>query len=288
MAIPTNYIFQSGTCLKSELYDTIINKLIAAGWTNVSSKPDTDFDVLTSPGNTGNKALVLNIRPIPAAGTAANNIKTSAYCQMSIRLQTSYTPGSAGVAGVFGRPSLAWTDVYIAPVSAGASLAADTSVKYKWYADASKIIFTIEYPPATNMNPVMFYLGAPDSTFVSESGSSGTIFASSINMTAASTLYICNTSDGIGSLNAPYTMTSSAFNILKNPNNEGLFFQSAMYYQSPTEGIRGMLDGILCLPNQATQTGNTITIDGKTYYQLVCHVVGNSSFPYPVILVRTA
>jgi hypothetical protein len=288
MAIPTNYIFTSGTCLKSELYDLIISKLIAAGWTQVSSNPTTDFDVLTSTGNSGDKALVLNLRPIPAAGTAANTVKTSIYCQMSIRLQTSYVPGTSGVAGTFGRPSLAWTDMYIVPVAASGTLPPDTTVNYKVYADASKIIMAIEFPSATSMSPLLFYLGAPDSAFVAEAGSSSTVFATTANATTAASLLKCNTSDGIGSVAAPYAMALTAFSILKNPNNEGIYFQSGVYYQTATEGIRGMLDGVLNMPNMAAQTGNTITMDGKTYYQLVCHIIGSSSFPYPVLLVRTA
>jgi hypothetical protein len=288
MTIPTDYVFTSGTCLKNEVYDVIINKLLAAGWENVSSNPTTDFDVLTSPGNAGDKALVLNLRPLPAAGTVANNIKTSNFCQASFRLQTSYTPGTTGVAGTFGRPTQTWTDLYICPVAASGQLPADTTVKYKVYADASKIIMAIEFPSATSLNPILFYLGAPDSVFVAESGSSSTVFASTSMATTAGNLLICNTSDGIGSVAAPYAMVVTGFSILKNPNNEGIYFQSGMYYQSATEGIRGMLDGILCLPNMAVQTGNTITMDGKTYYQLVCQVQGNNSFPYPVMLVRTA
>ncbi|WP_434132779.1 hypothetical protein KIAC18_000307 [Sporomusa sphaeroides] len=288
MPIPTDYIFTSGTCLKSEIYDTIINSLVTAGWTNVSSNPTTDFDVLTSPGNTGNKALVLQLRPLPAAGTAANNIKTSNFCQASFRLQTSYSPGTEGTAGTFGRPSLAWTDLYVVPVAANGQLPSDTTVKYKVYADASKIILAIEFPSATSLNPVLFYLGAPDSTFVAEADSNGLVFATTANATTAGSLLVCNTSDGIGSVAAPYAMAVTGFNILKNPNNEGIYFQTGLYYQSATEGIRGMLDGVLCLPNMSVQTGNTITMDGQTYYQLVCEVRGNTSFPYPVLLVRTA
>jgi hypothetical protein len=288
MAIPTDYIFTSGTCLKSEIYDLIINSLVNAGWANVSSNPTTDFDVLTSPGNAGDKALVLNIRPLPAAGTAANNIKTSNFCQASFRLQTSYTPGTEGTAGTFGRPSQPWIDLYLAPVAANGQLPADTTVKYKVYADASKIILAIEYPSATGLNPVLFYLGEPDSRFTTESGSSSTVYATTTNATTATNLLICNTPDGVGSVAVPYVMPLSCFTILKNPNNEGIYFQSGLYYQSATEGIRGMLDGVLCLPNMGVQTGNEIIINGATYYQLVCHTQGNNSFPYPVLLVRTA
>lgn len=284
-----DYIFTSGTCLKSELYDLIISKLIDAGWQNVSSNPATEYDVLTSKGKNGDRDLVLQLRPLPAAGTAANNVKTSNYCVASFRMQTSYIPGSSGSAGTFGRSSQAWTDLYLVPVSAATgTLPTDTTVNYKVYADASKVIMAIEYPLATTYNPLLFYLGEPDSVFMAEKPHSGMVFATTAMATTAANLLVCDTPQGLGASAAPYAMPLNGFNILKNPNNDGLYFQTGVYYQSSTEGVRGMLDGVLCLPNMAVQTGNTITIDGKTYYQLVCQTAGNNSFPYPVLLVRTA
>jgi hypothetical protein len=287
MAIPTDYIFTSGTCLKSELYDLIINKLIAAGWQNVSSNPTTDYDVLTSPGNTGDRALVLNLRPIPAAGTVTNTIKTSAFCQMSARLQTSYVPGTAGAAGVFGRPALAWTDVYVAPVAASGQLAADTTLNYHVYADASKIILAIEYPPATAYSPVLIYLGEPDSQFAGETGSSSVVLAVTNSATTATSLQICGTSDGMGSVTTPYALTTYALLPAGDPNMGNKRMVSNIYYGSAAESFRGMLDGVKCMLNVTVNTGDTVTIGAEVYRVLVCHTQGNISFPSKALLVRT-
>lgn len=288
MAIPTDYIFQSGTCQKKELYDLIINKLKDAGWTDISSKPDTDFVVLTSAGNTGDKQLILNLRPLPAAATAANNVTTSDFCQMSYRLEDAYTPGAAGVAGIFGRPSLAWSDLYIAPVAASGKLALDTVVNYKVYADLSKIILVVEYPPAVSMSPILIYMGLPDTLYMPQAGNSGTLVAVTNTAITATNVQVCNTPDGIGNVTAPYALPTQTLLALKNPNNANKYMVSDVYYGSTTEGVRGKLDGIYCMPNQNIQTGDNVIINAKTYYVICCHAQGNSSFSSPALLVRIA
>lgn len=113
MSTPTDYIFTSGTCARSALYQLIIDQLTAAGWTNVASLASSDFVVMKSTSNTGDKNLLLNIRD--SSSTAVNPTTTTDYCVMSYRLQDTYVPGAAGVAGVFGRPALAWTNLFLAP-----------------------------------------------------------------------------------------------------------------------------------------------------------------------------
>jgi len=286
MPVPTDYIFTAGSCQKSEILDLIVNKLKAAGWTDVSSLASSDYIVLKSTGNTGDKNLILNLRKGNAAGTAGRDVDTTAYCQMSYRLQDSYIPGAEGVAGVFGRPTLAWTDLYIAPVAANGTLALDTTVNYKVYVDVSKIILAIEYPPATGYSPILIYMGQPDTVYMPESGSKGVLVAVTNGGTTAASAIICNSPDGIGSVATPYAVATAALLPTKNPNNAGKYFDSPVYYQTTTEGMRGKLDGILCMPNLAALTGDNITIDGDNYYVLVCHAQGITSFPSQVLLVR--
>lgn len=288
MAIPTDYIFTAGSCQKKDIYQLIIDKLTAAGWTNVSSLATSDYVVLTSPGNTDDKNLIINIRDIPAAGTVANTVKTSVYCQMSYRLQSSYVPGTSGVAGVFGRPSLAWTDLYIAPVAASGTLPPDTTVSYKVYADANGIILAIEYPSATGLNPILIHMRQPDTVHMPESNNEGMVVAVTNGGTTAANLMICDSPVGIGAVSAPYAMPTAVFPFLKNPNNAGEYFESPIIYQSASEGVRGVLDGIIHLPNMAISTGDNVTIDGNTYYALVCHTQGITSFPSQALLVRIA
>lgn len=289
MAIPTDYIFQSGTVLKNGIFDLIVNKLVSAGWVDISSKPATDYVVLTSTGNTGDKSLVLNLRDLNSAATPINSVKTTNFNTMSYRLQSSYTPGAAGVAGTFGRPTQAWNPLDIVPtVVTSGTLAADTVINYKVYADASKIILVLEYPITIGYNPMVIYMGQPDSEYVVESASRGVLVATTTNATLAANVQVCNSPDGVGATATSYSMPTTALIPLTNPNAIGKYFESDIYYQSSTEGIRGKLDGVLCLLNSSISTGDIVTVGAKTYYCVVCHVQGATSFPSQALLVRTA
>lgn len=289
MAIPTDYIFTRGTVAKNGVFDLIVNSLTAAGWQPVASLPSADGTVLKSTGNNEDKALIINIRDTNAAN--ANSVKTTNYNTMSYRLQDTYTPGAVGVAGVFGRPSLAWTALDIVPtVATTGTLAQDTTLTYSVYADKSKIILALEYPSATNYSPLLIYLGAPDSIWASDSLNTGCLLATTVNATStASSLYICNTSDGMGSVTAPYTLSTYSLVPPGDPNMGGKRMVASIYYGNTSEGYRGKLDGIKCLLNSKINTGDTVTIGAETYYTLVCHSQGNSSFPTGVaLLIRTA
>lgn len=287
MAIPTDYIFQKGTCLKNQVYQLIIDKLVAAGWEDVSSNPATDFVVLKSTGNTEDKELILNIRPTNASN--ANSVVDTAYCAMSYRLQDTYTPGEAGVAGTFGRASLAWTVLYIAPVASLTTvLGADTEVNYHVYADASKLILTLEYPVPTNFNPQVIYMGLPDSLLVSDSANRGMLVGASAYGIATSSVQICNTSDGVASVTAPYTLATYSLLPPRDPNAANKRMVSSIYYGSGAESYRGKLDGIKCMLNTKVNTGDTVTIGAETYRVLVTHSISYTSFPSLALLIRTA
>lgn len=286
MAIPTDYIFTSGSCTKSEVFDLIVSKLTTAGWQSVASLATTDYTVLTSAGNTGDKSLVLNIRDTNISN--ANSVKTTNYNTMTYRLQTSYTPGTAGVAGTFGRPAqTAWVGLDIAPtVVTTGTLAADTVVNYKVYADLSKIIIAVEYPAATGYNPILIYMGAPDTSFMPQADNSSAIVATSNTTATAASIMVADSPDGMGTVALPYALATSALLPAKSPNNGGKYIVSDIYYGNATEGIRGKLDGILCTLNTSLLTGDNITIGAQTYYVLCCATQGNTSFPSQAILVR--
>jgi len=287
MAVPTNYIFTSGMCAKNEIYDLIINSLIAAGWTDISSKASTDYVVLSSTGNTGDKALLLNLRDVNVAGS--NSVKTTNYNTMSYRLQDTYVPGASGVAGTFGRASLAWSLLDIVPTtSTSGTLAMDTVINYHVYADASKIILALEYPTATGYSPLVFYLGEPDTMYTPETGNKGCLFATTANVPTANGVIICNSPDSVGTVTSPYALTSYGMIAPSEPNVSGKRFPSPILYGSATEGYRGKLDGLLVTVGSNILTGDTVTIGSQTYYALVCQTQGYVSFPTRALLVRTA
>ncbi len=287
MAIPTSYIFTAGTCAKSQIYQLILDSLTGAGWTNISSLASSDFVVMQSTGNSGDKNLILNLRETNAA--AANSIVTTDMCAMSYRLQDTYTPGATGVAGTFGRSALAWTSLYIAPVAAlTTTLGKDTIITYHVYADASKLVLCLEFPSPTSLGPVVIYMGEPDTLFATESASRGALVACSCQATTATGLQVCNTPDTVASVTAPYNLTVSALLPLGDPNTSNKRMISSMYYGSATESFRGKLDGIKCAYYNNFVTGDTVTIGAETYYVVVTATQGNTSFPTRALLLRIA
>jgi hypothetical protein len=228
---------------------------------------------------------VLNLRKGSVA-TPANDVSTTAYCQFSFRYPTSYTPGAAGVAGTFVRPGV-WRDVFIAPVAAAGTLAMDTTYSYKIYADKSKIMFGIEFPPATGYSPMFFHIGLPDSMWCTEGGNRGMLFGGTTSaVVTAKNFWIADTPAGMGSVADIYVEPCICTLAPKNPNNDGKYVVSDICYGSSTEGIRGQINGVIALPTDNIVTGDIVKDDGHTYYILNCHVLGTNSFQSPVVGVR--
>jgi hypothetical protein len=287
MAIPTDYVFTPGACQKKDFYGVITAALLAAGWTNVSSLASSDYEVYTSTGNTGDKNLVLNLRK-GSASYPAYDVTTAAYCQFSYRFPTSYTPGSAGVAGTFIRPDV-WRDIYIAPIGANGTLPMDTTYNYKIYADKNKVIFTIEFPSGTNMAPMLHYVGLPDSLYCTETGSRGMIQAATNNgQLGNNVVLISDTPSGMGSNAACYSIPIICTLAPKNPNNGGKYVVSDIYYGSATEGTRGKLDGVVALPTGSVLTGDIITIGTYQYYVISSAAYNYNNFPSLALAIRIA
>lgn len=286
MAIPTDYIFTPGTCLKKDFYGVLKNALLSAGWINITSNYATDGDVLTSPGNTGDKALIINMRSANVKNDY--DTATTAYCLMSIRFPTSYTPGAAGVAGTFVRPGgWQWMAIYPATNPANVQLAMDTIYNYKLYVDKSKLIFSIEFPLGLNTNPIFHYIGLPDSIYCDEAGNRGMVWGTTCySQSATGNVLIADRPNGISSASDVYDIPLLCNLSAKNPNNSGKFGISDIYYGNSNDGVRGKLDGIFTFPSTGLLTGDTITIGSNVYYALICHQYYNNSFPSLGIAIR--
>lgn len=93
------YLFSSGSCLKKDLFDTIINLFKANGWTDISSNERLDYFILSSPSESGGRNLVLQIRP--HTGVATADVRYTDSHLAYYRLIESYTPATNIIAGVY-------------------------------------------------------------------------------------------------------------------------------------------------------------------------------------------
>lgn len=85
--------------LKKDVYNTIIETMTTGGWTDISTNPVTDFNVMMSPGEENNKKLIIQLRPLNNSNN--NSIVTTDYGVMSYRLIEEYTPATSPIAGVY-------------------------------------------------------------------------------------------------------------------------------------------------------------------------------------------
>lgn len=280
-------VFVKGTCLKSDLYDTIKNAMIAAGWQNVSSNAGTDYDVLTSTGETGDKQLVFQMRPLPVAGGTASVITGNNHAA-SIRLVGGYTPGTGGVAGTFDRTTAAepWRALYFAAAATSVTIDKGTTVSYVMFVNKNRVVVNISYPPAINVPPCTIWIGMPDDTYCSEPRSRGLLLACSANSSGA--LSTIQATDNAGELASSASSVPRNFYTRlapKNPNSAGKYTISEIFYGDDGEGVRGKLTDVFALPSQNILHGDTITVGTRDYFVIVNGTSGTDDFPAKALAV---
>lgn len=285
------YIFTPGQCTKAQLYDVVLNAMLAAGWQNITSNYATDGDVLYSTGVNGDKSLIINLIPYSgrnasgitasAANDAAYSTRTTTYAYWSFRLEQSYTPGASGTAGTFSHPSRTFNNpIYLfAGLGPGSNWGAtyyagnitfpiDTVMNYYIYVDKSKLILFVKPPDTYSINWSVIYIGLPDTTFAKCDNGRGVICALNWNWWGAFPLMTEYPDDGVV---AQLTGTNNYYTALTfvqpttSPNQNGKYFLSEIYYHNSSYGLIGKLDGILGVSNNGLTTGDTITIAGITY-----------------------
>jgi hypothetical protein len=272
-----DYIFTQGTCLKSEFFSVLKGIFTAAGWVDISSNAATDFTVMSSTGEGGDKALIFQMRETNLSN--ANSIVTTNYSHMTVRLPGSYTPGTTGVAGTFARAAEIWRTFAIIPVTASSSLyAPNTPLTYYYHANKNRVIIIIESPATTGIAPVIHYFGLPDVQYASEPASRGLLYATSALATLASNVLVTDTPGEAASEIAAVSRPVQIQLTPKNPNAAGKYHISDIFVGDVSEGLRFNLSGLYALPNQGIVNGDIITVGTKKFRVVLTQAQSNSSF----------
>lgn len=274
-------IFSTGTCKKKDVLNTMVNLMKAAGWNNVSSNPATDFIVMNSKGEAGDKDLFIQFRSSNISN--ANSIESTDYNVASFRLIGSYVPGAPGVSGIFERTTEAWRNLYVVPSTT--TVNSEVMLNYHYSVDKNRIIFIIETPESINFAPVTHYFGLPLS-FVSEPNSRGVIAASSAYAVTASNVQITNAAGELPSDAASSSRVVYAAMPPKSPNSAGKHTPVEMYYGNTTEGIRGKLEGIYVIPSGGVNNGDTLSVGTKLFRAVVNGVASSNSFPSTTLFIQ--
>jgi hypothetical protein len=261
-------IFTTETITKGNIYQRIKELLVANGWTNVSSKPATDFDIFYSKGVAKDKELYFQLQDPGGLFTTG----TQAF--FNIKMINKYTPGAAGVSGTFdsSRSSEPWRNLYI--FSGSALPYADTPITFSYSINADRIVFVTE--PPLIMNTVtssnICYIGAM-ALYESEPNCRSLVVVQAMGYYTGlgSTTGIVVTSTPYSDTTASYALSPYRINTLSEYNNNDVRFISEIGVGSAAEGLRGKLDGIYCLyinANSRTSSGDTLT-DGTNTYRVI-------------------
>ena len=270
-----DYIFTEGKIAKKNFFNKLIEILTAAGWANVSSNPTTDFVVMHSKGESGDKDLFIQLRS--TNNSNANPIDSTDYSVMSYRFVEGYTPGTGGAAGTFTRSNETWVALHLVPSAIATQLNQELELTYFYHVNKNRIIISIETPVSTSLAPVIVYLGLPDVLYTDEPGSRGLVCATSCYPRTNNTIHVSNAAHPLPSDTTSSTRTIYVTLSPKNPNTAGLYTISEMTYGNVAEGTRAKLTGLYQLPNGNINNGDFIEIDAKLYRIVVTHVVASSS-----------
>lgn len=273
-------IFSEDKCLKSELPNKIVQLMESTGWENVSSNYATDYYVMQSNGEQGDKDLFFQFRPLAVNGTG--EITTTTAFVMSYRLINGYTPSeTVDTAGVFERPSEAWK---IMNITAGA---VDPSVELNlWYSvNKDRLILNIYAPESLNISPIMLYIGLP-THYTSEPKSRGLVVLTSYGANTANVVMASDTVAELPSLPASTTFPIQHSLAPKSPNSAGLHTPCELFYGNAQVGVRGKIDSLYFLPNNSINDGDILKLGANRYRATNLAVSGNSCFPSNVIIYR--
>ena len=275
-------IFTEGSCLKSELLPKIVEIMVAAGWRNISSNPATEGYVMYSKGESGDKDLVFQIRPLPVNGAVAGDIHTSTAVVMSTRLIGGYTPNETeGVDGVIDRPAEVWRALPIAP----AVVSHEVELNYWYSVNKDRIIFNIYTPESLALLPVLFYIGIP-TAYNSEPKSRGLVYGVSMTATTANNLLITDNVAELPSVVASFVIPNQVALPPKSPNSAGKHTPVECLYGNAAVGIRGKIDSLLFLPNGSINNGDILRVGAKRFRATSLAISGANAFPSSVILYQ--
>lgn len=261
----SNVIFTKDTVTKAQLYTKIKTLLTATGWQNVSSKPVTDFDVLTSAGETGDKQLVLQLSDIYNGNSLGST--TSQY--LMIRTPYSYIPGTAGAAGTFGRPADTWMNLQVFDTAVGPDIQCDLY----YHVNKNRIIFAVEPPRTSGISPQVVYMGLSDESYINEIKSDGVMVAST-RFPASKVVWM--TSKPKEKTNDGYYLSTYELPVFREDTGDNTRVLFKMIVGNASEGVRCALDNVFCIINNMdtidyTQTGQgdiLITKDGLAKYRV--------------------
>lgn len=257
-------LFNSITCEKGEIYDKIVDLFLGAGWTDIASNSATEFAVLRS-FDTNNRPIFFQI--LPHVGTpSTQDIRTTNSVQIRLNMVRNYTPGNAGVNGVFDRQHNNTVNLLLA--SNGAALtvppaAPDIDIYYNISKTRGIIVFDFSNSSAySTSGGGWFFVGVPDGEIFDRDPRRSCVLANPLN--TANNIPVMDhpiqtsVAEGAAVVNHP----TMPYVPLRNPDTRGIYAISNIAYGHASTGQRGFLDDMYFI------SGTTLGLANGDYIEV--------------------
>ena len=279
----SNKIWNYGTCLKKDLFSTLVSILQTGGWTLLTSDPENAPKVnFKTVGELGDKTIYLQLIPFDGnVSSATFDIRKTNYTDFVLHMGIGYdsttdTITTQGDPIIFsfisGRGPIAETRF-------GRMLDKEWSMHYWYYVDKDRIMFMSQpglgATGTYGTNTAFNFIGVPEEMYLKEHASpvySGLVSANSHCNTSQNRVRIQEKPLNSIKLNGTsYCTTTLLMSLGASPNVDNNVELSEVYITAATEGLRGKLGGFYLLPTGAILDGDTVEVlhEGAKHTYLV-------------------
>lgn len=300
MAMP---IFTKGTCKKGDLFLTLIDIMLNAGWQRLNPSSNTSY-LMYSDGTDGQSHMYIELFPYDGYNVIGNptyDIRNgSGQCSDAMfRFVKNYD----ATTGTWDYQCNHMTLPFFpgrypnASFNNARSYRNDFDIDYYYYATKDVICFVVVPFKYTQLQNLVFVFGKPTESFMQEKTTkeySGFMFATSGTLLSGApkkVLVFERAKSFIDNLSA-YWEDVQAIIPPRAPDTDGIFGLSDMFYGISDQGMRGRLAYFYLLPSGGLLDGDIIVVNnnGQTekyrYTQLGAAAYGHSSFPTDAIAIR--
>lgn len=282
MAI-TDYIFQEETVLKQNFGQWLVDKMVAAGWQQISSNPPTG----PSDSSTSKFYMMKTIRPsdgleayVGLNDGALRTSTSSIHNNIGINLMPDYTPGAPGTNGTSSRPISGNGWITTSPATSSSfsnmfkiastiSLPLDTPLSVRFSITKTNVTIIIRTPSFYNSAGNLLFFGLPD-TFLDEKVSSACmVFCTLTNGSPNDQPLLCDTPLGVASSINMYEVNGEVLNVFKSPDQSGRFPLVPIYVGDSNTGIRCMTPSIYAMGTGGVLDRDIIQVGGMNFEVVV-------------------
>lgn len=282
MAI-TDYIFQEETVIKQNFGQWLVDKMVAAGWQQISSNPPT------GPSDTSLSKFYMMKTTRPSDGLEAyvgindGALRTQtagALNNLIINLMTDYIPGAPGTNGtssrsltgngwVTGNPGVTTNYSNIFKIAPTVALPLDTPLAVRFVITRTNVTVLVRTPSFYNAAGAVIFFGLPDTFLDEKPWSASVVFGTLTNGTTNDSPMVCDTPLGVATSANMYEASGEVLNVFKSPDQSGRFPLFPIYVGDTNTGIRHMASSLYAMGTGGVLDRDIIQVGGMNFEVIV-------------------